>query len=103
MRRANNPERMHSEASFANLCGVAPLLVSSGRVGRHRLNRSGNHDGKRALRMIALVRLRRDQRTREYIARRTAEGKSKREIIRCLKRYIARQVYHALAPSLERL
>jgi transposase len=83
----DNPKRLGSEASFANLCGVAPIEASSGKVVRHRLNRGGNREAKRALYMICLARMRRDQRTQEYVARRTAEGKSKREIIRCLKRY----------------
>jgi transposase len=92
----DNPERMRSEASFASLCGVAPIPASSGKVVRHRLSRYGNRDANRALYMIALIRMRWDRRTREYVARRTAEGKSKREIIRCLKRFIAREAYRAL-------
>jgi len=96
----DNPERMRGEASFANLCGVAPIPASSGKVVRHRLSRHGNRDANRALYMIAVVRLGRDARTREYVERRTAEGKSKKEIIRCLKRYIAREVYGTLLPSL---
>jgi len=92
----DNPERLGSEASFANLCGVAPIEASSGRVVRHRLNRGGNREANRALYMICLARMRRDRRTQEYVARRTAEGKSKREIIRCLKRYVAREVYRVL-------
>ena len=73
------------EASFASLCGVATIEVSSGKVVRHRLNRGGNREANRALYMVCLSRMRRDRRTQEYVARRTAEGKSKREIIRCLK------------------
>ncbi len=92
----DNPQRLGSEASFANLCGVAPIEASSGKVVRHRLNRGGNREANRALYMICLARMRRDQRTQEYVARRTAEGKSKREIIRCLKRYVAREVYRVL-------
>jgi transposase len=92
----DNPERLRSEASFASLCGVAPIEASSGKVVRHRLNRRGNREANRALYMICLARMRRDRRTQEYVARRTAEGKSKREIIRCLKRYIAREVYRVL-------
>ena len=76
------------------------MPASSGKVVRHRLSRRGNRDANRALYMIAVVRLGRDARTREYVERRTAEGKSKKEIIRCLKRYIAREVYGALLPSL---
>jgi transposase len=87
---------LRSEASFASLCGVSPLEASSGKVVRHRLNRGGNREANRALYMICLARMRRDLRTKEYVSRRTAEGKSKREIIRCLKRYIAREVYRVL-------
>ena len=92
----DNPQRLRSEASFASLCGVSPIEASSGKVVRHRLNRGGNRDANRALYMICLARMRRDRRTQEYVARRTAEGKSKREIIRCLKRYVAREVYRVL-------
>jgi transposase len=92
----DNPQRLRSEASFASLCGVAPIEASSGKVVRHRLNRGGNREANRALYMICLARMRRDLRTKEYVARRTAEGKSKREIIRCLKRYLAREVYRVL-------
>jgi transposase len=92
----DNPNRLRSEASFASLCGVAPIEASSGKVVRHRLNRGGNREANRALYMICLARMRRDRRTKEYVARRTAEGKSKREIIRCLKRYVAREVYRVL-------
>jgi transposase len=87
---------LRSEASFASLCGVAPIEASSGKVVRHRLNRGGNREANRALYMVCLARMRRDQRTKEYVARRTQEGKSKREIIRCLKRYIAREAYRVL-------
>ncbi|HEX5914854.1 MAG TPA: IS110 family transposase [Rubrobacter sp.] len=92
----DNPQRLTSEASFASLCGVAPIEASSGKVVRHRLNRRGNREANRALYMTCLARMRRDQRTKEYVARRTQEGKSKREIIRCLKRYVAREVYRVL-------
>jgi transposase len=92
----DNPQRLRSEASFACLCGVSPIEASSGKVVRHRLNRGGNREANRALYMICLARMRRDRRTQEYVARRTAEGKSKREIIRCLKRYVAREVYRVL-------
>jgi transposase len=92
----DNPQRLRSEASFASLCGVSPVEASSGKVVRHRLNRGGNREANRALYMICLARMRRDLRTQEYVSRRTAEGKSKREIIRCLKRYIAREVYRVL-------
>jgi transposase len=92
----DNPQRLRNEASFANLCGVSPIEASSGKVVRHRLNRGGNREANRALYMVCLARMRRDQRTQEYVARRTQEGKSKREIIRCLKRYVAREVYGVL-------
>lgn len=95
----DNPERLKSEASFASLCGVSPVEASSGKVVRHRLNRGGNRDANRALHMICVVRMGSDQRTRSYVARRTAEGKSKWEIMRCLKRYIAREVYRILLSS----
>lgn len=96
----DNPERLGSEASFANLCGVSPIEASSGKVVRHRLNRGGNRDANRALHLICVVRMRYDERTRRYVARRTAEGKSKREIMRCLKRYVAREVYRLLVSDL---
>lgn len=88
----DNPERLRSEASFVHLCGAAPVPASSGKVVRHRLNPGGN----RALHVVALNRLRRDPRTQEYVARRTSEGKSKKEAMRCLKRYIARETYRAI-------
>jgi transposase len=94
----DNPERLNKEASFASLCEVSPVEASSGKVVRHRLNRGGNRDANRALHMICVVRLGADQRTREYAARRTAEGKSKWEIMRCLKRYIGWEVYRVLVP-----
>ena len=95
----DNPKRLKSEASFASLCGVSPVEASSGKVVRHRLNRGGNRDANRALHLICVVRMRIDERTRAYVARRTAEGKSRREIMRCLKRYIAREIYRVLTSS----
>ena len=95
----DNPERLGCEASFASLCGVSPLEASSGKVVRHRLNRGGNREANCALHMICVVRMGADKRTREYVRRRTAEGKSKWEIMRCLKRYIAREVYRVLVPA----
>jgi transposase len=93
----DNPERLKSgEASFARLCGVAPVPASSGKTVRHRLSCGGNRDANRALHVLALGRMSWDERTREYVLRRTAEGKSKREILRCLKRYVAREVYRIL-------
>ena len=81
----DNPERLKSEAAFAHLCGVAPIPASSGKRVRHRLNRRGNRAANRALHIVALSRMSRDERTRNYVDKRTAEGKTKREIIRCLK------------------
>jgi transposase len=92
----DNPERLKNEAAFAQLCGAAPIPASSGKNVRHRLNRHGNRDANRALYVIAVCRMSRDKRTRSYVAKRTAEGKSKKEIIRCLKRYIAREIYRIL-------
>lgn len=92
----DNPGRLKSEASFAALCGVSPLDASSGRQNRHRLNRGGNRDANRALWVVALVRLRCDPRTRAYAERRTQEGLSKPEILRCLKRYIVREIFKRL-------
>lgn len=95
----DNPGRLKSEASFAALCGVSPLPASSGNTHRHRLNRGGDRQGNRALWWIVISRLRNDPRTQAYARRRTAEGKSTREIIRCLKRYVAREVYRALTAT----
>ena len=92
----DNPDRMRSEASFAALCGTSPVEASSGATVRHRLNRGGNRQANNALWRIAMIRMRIDDRTIEYAARRRAEGKTRREIIRCLKRYIARDVYRLL-------
>jgi len=92
----DNPERLTSEASFAALCGASPVDASSGRQHRHRLNRGGNRDANRALWVIAIVRMASDPSTQSYVKRRTQEGLSKKEILRCLKRYIARQLYRLL-------
>jgi transposase len=92
----DNLERLGSEASFASLCSVSPVEASSGKVVRHRLNRGGNRDANRALHLICVVRMRVDERTRRYVGRRSAEGKSKQEIMRCLKRYLAREVYRVV-------
>jgi transposase len=94
-----NPHRLKSEASFAMLCGVAPLPASSGQTNRYRLNRSGDRQANAALHRIALVRMRWHEPTQHYIERRLNEGKTKREIIRCLKRYIAREIYKILQPN----
>jgi transposase len=92
----DNLDRLHSEASFAALCGVSPLEASSGKTTRRRLNRGGDRQANAALYRIALSRLRWDVRTRAYLTRRITEGKTHREAIRCLKRYIAREMYQIL-------
>ena len=92
----DNPERIRDEAAFAKLCGACPIPASSGKTNRHRLNRGGNRQGNMALHRIAIVRPGYHQPTRDYVAKKTKEGKSKLEIIRCLKRYIAREAYKAL-------
>jgi transposase len=96
----DNPGRLTSDSSFAALCGVSPVQASSGKTVRHRLNRAGNRQANSALWRIAMVRLTCDPATKAYLARRTTEGKTKREIVRCLKRYIAREVFrHLTAPA----
>ncbi len=91
--------RVRSEAAFAKLCGACPIPAGSGKTnGRHRLNRGGNRQANAALYRAVIVRLRWHQPSIDYAARRTAEGLSKREIIRCLKRYLARELYHLLPP-----
>jgi transposase len=96
----DNPHRLHSEAALAHLCGAAPIPASSGRTDRHRLNRAGDRHANAALYTITLSRLRHDPRTRAYAERRTQQGLSKKEIIRCLKRYIIREIYTALIKDL---
>ncbi len=92
----SHPGRIRSEAAFAMLAGTAPIPASSGMTTRHRLNRSGDRQLNRALHVIALSRTRYDQRTRDYIDRRRTQGKTDREIRRCLKRYIARDLFRQL-------
>ncbi len=92
----DNPHRMSSEAAFAKLCGACPIPASSGKTTRHRLNRGGDRRANNALFTIVLVRMRHDPATRAYAARRTAEGKTGKEIMRCLKRFVAREVYQAI-------
>ena len=92
-----NPERLRSEAAFAALCGVNPIPASSGRTNRHRLNRGGDRQANAALYRIVLVRLHYHDPTKEYMSRRLGEGMTKPEVIRCLKRYVARQVYSILS------
>jgi transposase len=96
----DNPGRLHSEAAFSMPCGASPIPASSGTTVRHRLNRGGNRQANTPCTGIVVVRLRWHQPTRAYLTRRTSEGLSKREIIRCLKRYVAREVFAALqAPA----
>ena len=94
----DNPDRMTSDAAFAMLCGVAPLPASSGMTQRHRLNRGGDRQANRALHLAVISRLRLDPSTQAYVAKKTAQGHSKLEIIRSLKRYLAREVYYLLNP-----
>ncbi|WP_234438773.1 MULTISPECIES: IS110 family transposase [Streptomyces] len=90
----DNPERLDSESSFAALCGVSPVERSSGRRQFRRLNRGGDRQANAALHRIVFTRLRVDPRTQDYYERRIKEGKTRREIVRCLKRYAAREVFH---------
>ena len=99
----DNLERLHSRASFAHLCSSAPIGASSGLVTRKRLNPRGNRSANEALRRIVLVRIGKDPRTRIYVERRAAEGKTKRDIMRYLKGYVAREVYRDLNPIIEAL
>jgi hypothetical protein len=92
----DNPDRPRSEAAFACLCGVAPQPASSGKTVRHRLSRGGDRQANRALHLLAVRRMGWDPATRAYVQRRTAEGLSTPEILRCLKRYLARQLYPLL-------
>jgi transposase len=95
----DHPERLRSEAAWAHLCAAAPIPASSGRVTRHRLNPGGNREANHALWRIVITRMSNHPATRAYVERRTAEGLSKTEIIRCLKRYVAREVYRHLRPA----
>lgn len=95
----DNPEQMRSEGAFAHLAGVAPIPASSGRTHRHRLNRGGDRAVNNALHTIVLTRMRYDERTRAYVERRTNQGLSKKDIMRCLKRFVAREVYRALTST----
>jgi transposase len=89
----DNPHRLKNEAAFAHLCGVAPIPASSGKTSRHRLNPGGNRQANHALWRIVFTRMSSDERTRKYVARRLAEGRTTKEIMRILKRYVAREVY----------
>jgi len=95
-----NIDRLRNESSFSTLCGASPIPASSGKTNRHRLNYGGDRQANRALHLIAVCRLRYCERTRAYVKRRTAEGKTQREIMRCLKRYIAREVFNSLRADL---
>ncbi|HEY3952152.1 MAG TPA: IS110 family transposase [Streptosporangiaceae bacterium] len=92
----DHPERLHSEAAWAHMCAAAPIPASSGKTVRHRLNPGGNRQANHALWRVVFTRMGSHPATRAYVGRRAAEGKSKPEIIRCLKRYVAREVYHCL-------
>jgi transposase len=92
----DNPERLLNERSFAALCGTSPLDASSGKQQRHRLNRGGDRQANQALWRIVMVRMTCDQPTKDYLTRRRAEGKTTKETIRCLKRYVAREIYQCL-------
>ena len=92
----DNPERIRSEAGLAKLCGVCPIPASSGKTNRMRLNCGGNRQANAALYRVAIVRMRDHPETRTYAARRMAEGKTRREIVRCIKRNIVREIYTAL-------
>lgn len=94
----DNPERIRSEPAFARLCGVAPIPASSGMTNRHRLNRGGHRQANAALYRVVIVRMQHHEPTKAYVARRTAEGKTKAEIIRCLKRLLARELWAAMRP-----
>lgn len=96
----DNPDRLISDSAFAALCGASPIEASSGKTTRHRLNRGGNRQANHALWRVVMVRLTCDPDTKAYAARRRAEGKTDRDIMRCLKRYVAREVFgHLVAPQ----
>ncbi|MFF9127523.1 transposase [Streptomyces sp. NPDC014889] len=94
----DNPDRLNTEASLAALCGVSPIEYSSGRRSTRRLNHGGDRQANAALHRIVFTRLRHDLRTQAYYERRTQEGKTRREIIRCLKRYAAHEVFNLVRP-----
>ena len=99
----DNPERLRSDAAFSMLCGSSPIEASSGKTRRYRLNRGGDRQANAALYRIVVARLRHDPRTQDYLARRIREGKSKKEAIRCLKRYVAREVFAVLPRGANRI
>lgn len=94
-----NAERVHSEGALAMLAGVAPIPASSGKTRRHRLNRGGDRQANAAVHRVVITRLRHDERTKAYMTRRTSEGLSRPEVIRCLKRHVIREIYRALRPT----
>jgi transposase len=95
----DNPGRLRSEAAFASLCGSSPIPASSGKTTRHRLNRGGDRQANAALHRVVVVRLRWHRPSQAYMARRTAEGKTTAEVMRCLKRYVAREIFRLLHPT----
>lgn len=99
----DNPMRLKSEAGFAALCGVSPVPVSSGKTNRYRLNRGGDRAANSALHIVALTRLRTDGRTQEYVTKKITEGHTKLEAIRCIKRYISREVYKLICHQYHRI
>ena len=94
----DNADRVHSQAALVKLCGACPIPACSGKTQRHRLNRGGHRHANAALHRIVIVRMKYHQPTKDYVAKRTAEGKTKREIIRCLKRYVAREIWTLTKP-----
>ncbi len=95
----DNLQRLRGEAAFAHLCGVAPLEASSGKTVRHRLNRGGDRQANNALYRVVITRMASHPATKVYVARRRAEGKSTGEIVRILKRYVAREAFKHLRPA----
>ena len=95
-RNGDNPDRIRSEAAFAKICGVCPIPASSGLTNRHRLFRGGHRQANVTIYRVVVVRMRWHQPTIDYTKRRTAEGLSKKDIIRCLKRFVAREIYTVL-------
>ncbi|MEU7363793.1 transposase [Streptomyces olivaceoviridis] len=95
-RAGDNPDRLRFEAAFAHLCGAAPVPASSGRTNRHRLNRDGDRAAGNVLHTIVLIRVKYARRTQEYVARHTAGGMTEKDVVRCLKRFVAREVYRHL-------
>lgn len=94
----DNPDRVRSEPAWAKLCGVAPIPASSGMTTRHRLSRGGHRQANAAIYRTVIVRMQHHQPTKAYLARRTAQGRTKAEIIRCLKRYVARELWALIKP-----